>query len=283
MKLLILQIENRSDELLKSFIAWNAGIARMMDAEHVFLNISSYKVPQYWWKVFELERIMLTRPDVDLVLWLDSDAFLNPSADFDQTRRLIDRLAVELPGHSMWTSPDAPPRYHSAFCAGAFLVRNDDHGRYIMKTWGSLYNPDRWTQQADQDIWKTLGPFGGPDYEQGAFIDRILAHPTQYHVCQLPFYVFNETNCIRAHPLCISVHLAGDYKHDLGRTCENALVRRSSLVKEHFGSSPPPSIVIIIASAVLLVSISLAIMVAMYRREGRIGVHPLKLSRLSKN
>lgn len=207
-KLLLLQIEDRSDPMLNAFIDINRKMCKKHGVEYVFLKQGRPDIPHYWWKIFELNRIMQERKDIELVMWLDSDAFLT------QWKRINPiQLANAHPNVTMFISPDAPPKYTAKFCAGSFVLRNNENGRHLMSEWQSYYDPSKW-EKYDNGRWKTKGYFGGSDYEQGAFIDKLLPYANQKNILSLPYYVFNENKCTNPHPDSISIHLAGEYKEN---------------------------------------------------------------------
>jgi hypothetical protein len=207
MRLLVLQIENRDDPMLNAFMKMNRDMCQKHGAEYMFLDSSTVNAPPYWWKVFEIDRIMQNRNDIDLIMWLDSDAFLS-----QWKRNNPIQLAMQYPKANVFVSPDAPPKYSATFCAGSFLIRNNETGRRLVDKWKDLYNKERWTNKNGH--WKTEGSFGGLDYEQGSFIEHFLSQAKEWGIIILPYYIFNETNCKSPHHDSISTHLAGHYKEN---------------------------------------------------------------------
>ena len=211
MKLLLLQIENRSNNLLNSFMERNRNIAQQYNFEYVRQTIPyDDDLPPWWWKVYAIRNIMYNRPDVDLVMWLDSDAFL---AQYHKANPVM--IAETDPDHDMWVSPDTWPD-PSPFNAGSFIVRNTPSGRSIMDHWIQLYNPARW--QKVQGSWKSDGPWAGTDYEQGSFVENIQNNP-KYKIKTFPPYVLSNPSCKSIHPETVSVHTYGSYKDLQGPTC----------------------------------------------------------------
>lgn len=211
MKFLLLQIENRSNPLLNAFMEHNRRVAAKYEFEYVQINTTyDENLPPYWWKVFALRNIMYDRPDVDLVMWLDSDAFL---AQYDTRNPVM--IAESDPDHEMWVSPDTWPDPWS-FNAGSFVVRNSPTGRAIMDKWVSLYNPARWNKV--QGKWKADGPWAGPDYEQGSFANNIQ-DDASFRIKTFPSYVLSNTSCKNIHPDTVSVHTYGGFKDIQGPSC----------------------------------------------------------------
>ena len=212
--LLVLQIEDRHDELLESMIRRNIFASKKYGFAHVFLERSTeYNVPQYWSKVFELSRLMHANKDYDLFMWIDSDATFRNLSEMNP-----EALASKFPTKHMWISPDAP-MYPSPFCAGSFLVRNTVSGRAIIDKWKSLYDPSMWTK-TDGGKWVGKCEFASHCYEQGAFVDFFLSDgevaDDSWGIQKLPYFFFNEVLCDNPNPECLTFHLAGKYK----KTCD---------------------------------------------------------------
>ena len=214
LRVTVLQIENRRNMPLQNlFLAHNRlRCSQEKGLEYVFYDRApddgiEATVPPYWWKVWAIRRMLLRDDhDTDAILWMDSDAYLGPADPRGLLR--ADRSS------SMWISPDTPPLHHSLFCAGAFLVRNNAQGRAIFDRWWSLYQPDMWHRDEGPDgRWRCDGPWAGPAYEQGAFVDHILQQ-TEYqkHIRVMPYYVFSACNWWCPCANTIVVHLSGPYR-----------------------------------------------------------------------
>jgi hypothetical protein len=248
MKTLLLQIENRTTEPLKTFMDSNRRTCDALNIEYVFRDRGPGGVPPYWWKVLVLKELMLERLDVDIFMWLDSDAFLIPprirhrrrvdsagsrheSRPSQDSENPLASLAARFPEADLFIGPDAP-MYSMAFNAGAFLVRNSPRGRALMQRWADLFDPRVWIE-TKPGIFMTPGPWAGSAYEQGAFILNLLEEPG---VKRLPYFVFNEVRCDDFHEEAISVHLAGNYKKD--EAVLNACLRlvRENRIEDFLGS-----------------------------------------------
>lgn len=136
MRCVVLQIEDRDLPMQRLLLELNRFQSHEFGFEHDWRRAGPLDVPPYWWKVFALRDLLEQRPEVDLVLWMDSDAFLP-----HYRRRNPVALARGDPTASFWLSPDAPPLHRASFCAGAFLVRNDARGRAVCRRWADLYRP----------------------------------------------------------------------------------------------------------------------------------------------
>jgi hypothetical protein len=196
-------------------MAFNEALCRDRQYNYVRLLRSIDEVPPYWGKVFEIHRLLNQDSSVQLIVWLDSDAYLNPGTD-----PLI--LVEKWPEHSMLIGADPPP--FTAPCnAGAFAVKNNIEGRKIFATWKELYDPSQWrmTQKDNGEFgWETDGGWAGETYEQGAFIAHILSNPEfANNIKLLPSHVFNEVMCLNPNPETVSFHLPGHLKHEKRDEC----------------------------------------------------------------
>jgi hypothetical protein len=252
---LLLQIENRSTELLKTFMDSNQRVSKALGIEYVFMDRGPSGVPPYWWKVLVLRDLMLERPDVSLFLWLDSDAFLIP-----RSRTHPANLAARFPEDDLFVGPDAPILHGMTFNAGAFLVRNSPRGRSLMQRWADLYDPKLWIE-TKPGIFMTPGPWAGSAYEQGAFAEHLLGEPG---VRRLPYFVFNEVLCDELHGEAISVHLAGTYKADPGflEPCLDLIRGGIDEFQDDQGAFKSS---VVVASIIVLAIVALAILIGSTR------------------
>lgn len=202
-KVTVLQIEDRHQPLQDFLLSCTAEQSRALGLQYKFMSSGMADVPPYWWKVFHCLELLRCKDDApDGVLWLDSDATLGRR---DPRELLVDKKVA------MWISPDAKPLYHSPFCAGTFLVRNNARGLAIMQYWASLFKRNEWDNTSGR--WTTKGTWAGDNYEQGSFIVNILNRsPYRRWIRILPSYVLNETTWWNPHPRCVCIHLPGEYK-----------------------------------------------------------------------
>lgn len=217
---LLLQIENRKNELLKTLMNENAENCKKNNMKYVFLEYSSFHVPPYWAKIFEMYKYLKMYTDINYFVWLDSDAFF---VHFDN-QRFQDFLKT-YDYYSIITSRNMPPWNISwnkkFFNAGSFIVKNDIHSHYIMKEWITKYNPNKW--QYIDSKWETDSEWSGVDYEQGSFVKYIL-NDSLYNkrIANLPYYFLNNNNCENNINDTIVVHLAG-YHKTIDITLQNCL------------------------------------------------------------
>jgi len=186
----------------------NKKICLENNINYINLKKSSYNVPPYWGKVFEIYKIMISKPELSYIIWLDSDAIFY---NFDKNK-LINLLNTNL-DYSFIMSKDMPPWENNDFNAGSFIVKNDKIGIEIIKKWMKLYNPDKWTYFNDE--WLTESDWANEDYEQGAFIKYIYKNSNySKYIKQLPFYILNNNNCSDNNSNIIISHLAGYHKEN---------------------------------------------------------------------
>lgn len=208
MQFLVLQLEDRNDRLLQTFMDENERICNANDMGYIRRSTSSFDVPPYWGKVFEMQKLLYETIDkFDYIMWLDSDAFF---VHFNRER--FESFMDEQKQYSMIITADMPP-FGASFNAGSFIVRNDEIGRSIVDAWTMLYNPANWKRQENSNKWTTSSPWAGDDYEQGSFATYIMNDPKfEQHIVSLPFYTINSNNC--NHKETIAAHLAGHHKQN---------------------------------------------------------------------
>jgi hypothetical protein len=201
-------MEDRTDDNLQAFMDENRHICLLHNMDYLFLEKSSFHVPPYWGKIFELQKIMNEHPDVDYIMWLDSDAFF---INYDDEK--FQRFLQAYEPYSMIFTTDMPPIQNDAFNAGSFLIKNDENGRNLVKKWTSHYRPDKW--QYKNEKWATESIWAGEDYEQGAFVKHIIPNPEfNKNIIQLSYKYLNNHNCEDNLDEVITTHLAGERKTD---------------------------------------------------------------------
>lgn len=204
-KILVLQIEDRSDALLQKFMDQNKKICLENNITYINLKKSSFNVPPYWGKVFEIQKLMREYKDVNYIFWLDSDAFFY-NFNINKLNNLLNKYAE----YSFIISRDMPPWDVNDFNAGSFIVKNSNISYEIINTWKTYYNQDKWKKEADK--WITNERWAGPEYEQGSFIKYIYNSNYRKYIKQLPFYILNNNNCSDNNSDIIVTHLAGYHK-----------------------------------------------------------------------
>lgn len=249
-KILVLQIEDRTDNLLNKLLNENKEICKANEMEYVFMNNTSSIISAYWRKVFEINNIMKKEEydSIDYIMWLDSDAFL-----FEFTKEKLNNLLKKNKDYSMLITPDMP-EYYSKFCAGVFMIKNNKEGKKIIDKWISLYNPNDWKYDSEKKKWSTDKEWAGVAYEQGSFTEYILTDENfKKDISILPYYVFNNNSCVDYKPDTISTHLTGHLKADKKITdkCEETL-KYKLYQKENFESHYNNNKIIIIILIILI-------------------------------
>ena len=206
MKILILQIEDRTDKKLNKLMKFNETMCKQYDhtLEYLSKTTCSYDVPPYWSKVFEIIDLIQERKDIDYIMWLDSDAIL---VNYENLKQLIkNNLSIIFFGSVdsfIWPGK---------FNAGAFVVKNNENAYDLMKFWGGLFDQSKWYKKNDK--WKTNAKWAGEDYEQGSFTKHILSnHKYRSQMLILSARVFQNITCSYIPDGAISVHLAGILKN----------------------------------------------------------------------
>jgi len=207
--ILVLQIEDRTDnDFIQKLMKDNKKKCENNDIEYHFQPKSTDDVPPYWGKIFEIDRLLSDRRDVDYIYWMDSDAFFI-NVDKKKLEDVIDNNSK----YSMIISKDMPP-WSGEFNAGSFIVKNDKKGREIIRAWKSLYNASVWRKEGEKS-WKTDSTWGGDAYEQGSFVNNIIKDDKySRHISVLPYYVLNNNNCVNNVEETIVTHLAGEHKEN---------------------------------------------------------------------
>jgi len=256
--ILLLQIEDRINEDLHKNMNENKQICLENNIKYIFLEKSLFNIPPYWAKLFEINKLMNEYPDIEYIMWLDSDAFF---VNYDNTR--FQNFLKKYENYSMIFTKDMPPWDYGEFNAGSFIIKNNSIGQDIVKTWMSYYDPKQWTY--DGNKWKNKTQWAGVEYEQGAFIKYIMKDPKfNKSIIQLPYYYLNNNNCETYISETITTHLANYYKHN-----KNILQKCFKLFKTYIYQSNEPTIEItepennniIILLLVLLICLLLLLMI----------------------
>ena len=160
----IVQYDDRNlSDVDKGFLQRNKYYADKWGHEHIVQRSGYTHISPYWRKVFLVNDILKTNM-FDGVLWLDTDATMfNMDTD-------LNHLVEE--GKHMYKSADVTPD-NKKFCAGVWFVLNTPIGKEIISNWARAYPRGTWSRDPG-GRWSTSGEWAGPNYEQGAFIKKIL-------------------------------------------------------------------------------------------------------------
>jgi hypothetical protein len=146
--------------------------------KYIFIT-RHYNLPPYWIKV-KIVRDLLNKTDCIGVLWLDTDAVVH--------RPEISLNSLLQKGKSFYYAPDRPA-WKTIFNAGVWFILNNRAGHTIMDYWMGAYEPEYWNEKGGK--WKTVGPWAGYTYEQGAFI-KLIKPLVNEHLYQFPWKVLQS-------------------------------------------------------------------------------------------
>lgn len=162
-------------------------------------------ISPYWAKV---QVVLKYLSKYDWVIWVDSDAVIRDTS-VDLASFLGQYAAYDFVGCS------DPPIWTSPFMAGVFCVRNTPLMQQLFKVWFSLYDPKKWSRTVEGK-WKCLGPWAGVDYEQGAFVIKILPDPRfKSKILLLSYDYFHVYDLCQTTRQTIFYHFAGNFKKNI--------------------------------------------------------------------
>lgn len=165
-------------------------------------------MPPYWLKVKSC--VDLLKDDrCDVIMWVDSDAYLQTS-DMAAFFRLFNPSDSSRGRRASFAlSRDQPPWVEAdAVNTGVFLFKNDLEGRVIVRSWLNRYEPSKW-ETVDGEWrcrywcgmlcdfpslpkWKTC-TWAGVQYEQGAMRD--IHKSGLFNIRLLPWPILNYPFC----------------------------------------------------------------------------------------
>lgn len=203
---LVFQIEDRNDDRFNNFMNENKQTCLNNQMQYLFMKKTSFDVPIFWGKIMEIKRILTEQPNLNYLMWLDSDAFF-----YEFSIEKLQNFLKKYENYSMIISKDMPPWEKGNFNAGSFFIKNDKVAHKILDKWITYYHPDRWEYKDSK--WTTDGEWAKDDYEQGSFEKFILPEFKQ-NIKQLPYYILNNNSCEENTNDTISVHLASHFKND---------------------------------------------------------------------
>ena len=164
-------------------------------------------MPPWWRKVFLVREVMRKNPDVDIVMWMDSDAAFTHNTHW----RLEDILD---PKSSVHVSQDVDHERHNKNPrhpnAGTWAVRNDERGRKFLDAWYQAYEPTQWckdcTKMFQYGDWKTDSSWGLGNFEQGVLLDMVMKDRS---IEILPCELFGNMFPFRPYPNRFITHMMG--------------------------------------------------------------------------
>lgn len=159
---LIVQYDDRDISEFQKLIDHNILYCKKFNYDHIFLQKGWEEYPPYWRKVFIVKEYLHL---YNVVLWVDTDATIVSCEKIDILFRPRTHMAFS----------SNPSLFHLGFlkilaapmCAGIWAVKSTPEGKTIMDFWARAYDSKRWFKEDNK--WKTLGVYGGSNYEQGSF------------------------------------------------------------------------------------------------------------------
>ncbi len=204
----ILQYDDRplgADE--HGLIALNKLYAKKHNYDYVFLNSGYEHLPPYWIKVAAVRDLLATGKYAG-VCWIDTDAvFVNHAQSID---------AFFGNGSSAFLFAPDPPLWSGKFNAGVWFVRNNATGLAIMNDWMASWEAvaNDWSKNGD-GTWVCKTAWAGPSYEQGAFVNTILAAPPERYggvqaIQSVPYEYLQSIDAKKSN--AFTLHFAGHQK-----------------------------------------------------------------------
>ena len=156
---------------------------------YTFLNTyrSKYNLPCYWWKFECILEYMETRPDIDLIVWLDTDAFImNPNISFES-------IYIQDPNKTLFISKEINYTYQNIYNTGIWMIQNSTIGKQILRDCiiTFLTHP--------KCKGELNGPWGKLCYEQGMINEKIKSTYSN-DVLVIPSSLFFNTNIALKYP-----------------------------------------------------------------------------------
>lgn len=189
----ILQYENRPDPVLHQLIKTVKGYAEKHGYSYV-LHTKSTEHPPFWQKILTFRDLMNKH---GYVAWFDSDVVILEQA------LPIPELFAEHKGKEFLASYASKKTIGRGvkpqFQAGVFMVKSTPLMKRMVDDWLKSYKKKDWFAVPMPDgkppVWRTVGPYAGAEYEEGAFNKRIWKNPKYRNaIALLSADVFNGTN-----------------------------------------------------------------------------------------
>jgi hypothetical protein len=154
-----LTIETRDNKMTKIHNNSLKKYSNKYGYKYTFLN--DYKnelvLPIYWYKI-QCIKDMLQDNSIDYLVWLDSDTFI-----VNEKIKIED--IINLTNSSIYIGKDYPNSNLSAYCAGVFIIKNDNIGKQFLDDCINTYiNRIECTENGNYVL---AGKWAGMCYEQG--------------------------------------------------------------------------------------------------------------------
>jgi len=204
MNYLVIQYDNRLLDVNAScLISINKKYCQLHNYDYIFIS-QEYDLPPYWIKVKLVQEYLLLNKYKG-VMWLDTDACI-----YNNNIKLED---IIIENKSFFLSPDNKI-WAGPFCAGVFIVLNDDNGNTIINEWMDLYNKNNWNNNNNK--WDTSCCWAGSDYEQGSFCENLL-YKYKNNIHSFDWYFFNSSysNISEYNKKIFILHFASHFKNEI--------------------------------------------------------------------
>jgi len=142
---LILQADNRNGTFIEKSKKINQIYAERQDLyQYEFIgNHSTFKtMPPFWAKIWIVREACERYPDVDFIVWLDTDAAVaDHSLRFEHLSPFAEEEVIFIAGADTPLFHDPQDDWMNA---GVFVLRNNDKGRELVDEWMTHYNANLW-------------------------------------------------------------------------------------------------------------------------------------------
>jgi len=185
-KYCIVQYDNRElSENHKKFMEINKEYCKKHNYSYKFFNYKDENLPVFWLKVKIVKELLYT-DEYEGILWLDTDAVIK------NTDKTLDSFGDTNTAFIM-SNDQYPMQYDDLnkypFNAGCWIVKNSSNGKLILSDWLNTYNQNSWKKN-DRGNLRTNTSYGGDEYEQGMFVNKILPKYKD-NILILPWYIFH--------------------------------------------------------------------------------------------
>lgn len=166
MKTCLVQYDDRHTVLFEELMKYNRTYAARHSYEYI-RPTQTYDIPPYWIKVRIIQQLLQERPDLEYIMWLDSDAVVH-----DRAKPIESLFETGGPDFLISYCPWNKNHTDHVLNVGVFVIRVTPQTKRLVNDWFACYKKERWTHTKGE--WKTDGEWAGDDYEQGSFNTMIL-------------------------------------------------------------------------------------------------------------
>lgn len=199
----ILSIENRKFDLVDLHNKNVKEYAQLHNYKYIFLDNydNTLNLPVYWWKLQAIRDIFNIDNSVEYILWLDSDSIIS------HKNIPLEYLIDLSPESSIFIGRDWPNKETNAFCAGVFLIKNNDIGKMFINECLCKYLSNDKCKDNEKGNYILNGKYAGECYEQGVMNKLLNEERYIKHMFEIPnTFLVNGPNAFGA----VIVHLYGN-------------------------------------------------------------------------